>query len=344
MATVRDNATSDRDGELLERIVTRHRIPPSFLEEIRAQDEDDEEDLSDSLDRFCDLLRRRQKKGLQNLILITGKPRMGKSTLAFRIGQKLDGDYDYHHVTFSASQLLDRSSELPAESTVQNDDSVLNMLVKAGGLSEEQQVLTQNLATIAYKHFTILLLAQDIGMYKSFAQYKMAEFWLHVEKRGEAKVFRVYQHEQHRISIGRYPYDRFDRRIAGDGCGPIPTLKFPNLDRNPEYRRYEQYKDEFLADWRRRKAQDPGDKLLACPNCGKLDWKLRTVIHMQSCPAAKPEPPTSQNERVNVTLRAAGIGGEGGAPPCPFCGREGLNEYNLRTHMGSCKARNEQEE
>lgn len=214
-----------------------------------------------------------------NLVVITGKRRAGKSTLGCQLALELTGEIDLSHVAYCADDVLRLLGTLQPHDVLLYDEAVLGLLSHGGARDAELTSLIQAFVMSGEKGINCLCCIPDIGLLDSFMKFGGAEYWLHVYERGRAKVFRAWRGERHRTSVSRYPYDRWDE---------LTPLGFGSLGRTKAFRDYEVHKDSRVNAWLARRRVDPTGKLSPCPGCQRLMNVHNLAEHVQGCgPAQK---------------------------------------------------------
>ena len=279
-------------------------------------------DLSGHLEGFCKELRQRAASKWDTLMVISGEPGVGKSSLGMQIARGVDPKWPVEHTAYSAEDALRLFRELGPGDSLLYDESVLGLLGQGGGRDEELRALVQALSIVRLKRITTICCVPDMRLLDSFVKYGRARYWVHVYKRGEGELHRSWRRARHRVSVSLLPYDEYRE---------LSPLGFKNLDRTKLWKEYEANKFRRVDGWLEAHSVDPSGKVIRCRGCGKVG--SRYLIQTHVCPASAAEAPNVKQLSDNGygPVRAS----EATVSVCPECGRAGLSAWNLKVHMGS---------
>jgi hypothetical protein len=193
-----------------------------------------EPDLAASFEEFVHALEVRRDSGAYVAVVITGdEPGVGKSTLGIHLCRRLDPEFGLSHFAFRAFDLKPAVSRVGAERTepfsmVQVDEP--EGLIAKGGRKDEQIIeIASVLGTCRKSGIGVVLVAPQLWWYDALVRGGLVPYWLHVEKKGIARVHRKWRGVKYKTSQSRYEYDRSRR---------FPKIGFPSLARDPFFRAY----------------------------------------------------------------------------------------------------------
>jgi hypothetical protein len=301
---------------------------PEDREEYRTPD--------DNFDLFVEKCRMLIRQKYDNVIVLDGFPRKGKSTGGLQLARAIDPRFGLGNIAYTASEVLRLYHRLPPCSVILNDESALGLLSRSGQRDPELMALVQALSIVGIKRMTLVCCLPDIRMLDSFVKYGRARYWINVYTRGRGKVHRAWRGAKYKTSTSRLPYDEFDE---------VSPIGFHSLARTKFWREYERDKVERIDKWLADHELDPEGRVKVCPDCGKKGSAYNIAVH--ACPirgaaAAVAAPSPRVLPSVHVMSRPTG-GAQGTrtrepAPSltCSKCGRPWGTTYDRDRHQARC--------
>lgn len=256
-----------------------------------------EADPLENLARFIELLRERIAERRQNIVIIdasdTGE---GKSTLGIQLARGVNPNWSVRDTAYSAEEARalyfeyeqdyrkawDARRPLPSHSLLW-DEAVLGLLSQGGRRNEELERTVQILSTIRVIGVSVFLCIPRIRMLDTFVREGLAEYWLMVMRRGEARP--------HEHFLGAM-YKRPDR-LPYDEMSSLDPIGFSNLDgmtmskaqlrgraKDAElFRAYEDRKLRAIHEFLEEKPGTHESKVATCPTCGLRSTKFNVETH-----------------------------------------------------------------
>lgn len=136
----------------------------------------------DGLDWFTSELEFRIKKKFDNVILITGVERTGKSTLGFhvadRFAERMDKDFDETNVFFSGEQLFEACQESDGQEVFILDEAGVDLFAQ-NWYEEIQKQLIKMFQTFGAKNFTIILVLPHRNLLNKYFREFRVTHWFH---------------------------------------------------------------------------------------------------------------------------------------------------------------------
>lgn len=196
---------------------------------------DDEE----VFDHHVEWLASRVEAGMDTVVIETGEPRTGKSTLGIRfgvsLGRRLGTGFSVgRDVAYRLSELLGKIRVAEAGRMVLSDEAVLAGAQAAGGVGKDTGILERALAICGYKHVTLFMLAPSVWQFARAIRERRAALWIHVEERGHATVRHLSHALRFRSSDTQLPFFPVS--------DPWFHLRWESLDDTPIWREYEALK------------------------------------------------------------------------------------------------------
>lgn len=196
---------------------------------------DDEEVFA----HHVELLASRVEAGMDTVVIVTGEPRTGKSTLALSfgiaLGERLGTGFGVRRdVSYRLSELLGKIREAESTRTIVADEAVLAGAQAAGGVAKDTGILERALAICGYKHVTLFMLAPSVWLFARAIRERRAAFWVHVEERGHATVRELSHRLRFKSSDSQLPFFPVS--------DPWFHLRWESLDGTPLWADYEELK------------------------------------------------------------------------------------------------------
>ncbi len=269
---------------------------------------------------FAELLRRRVRARRQNIVIIdasdTGE---GKSTLGIQLARAItptwslaDTAYSalearalYHQYATEYEAAFSRGRPLPQRALLW-DEGVLGLLSQGGRRNEELERTVQTLSIIRVVGVSVFLCIPRIRMLDAFVREGLAQYWLMVMRRGEARLHEHFLGAMYRRP-DRLPYDEMSSYtpvgfLNMDGLTMSPQEirahpEFPGVFHAYELRKLAAIK-EFLAQDVERGESRPGKggpRLEECPSCGLRSNRYNVETHV--CPGSRPGGRAGSGER-----------------------------------------------
>lgn len=124
-------------------------------------------------------LRYRQSKGFDNIVMVTGPERSGKSTFAQHLAMALDVDFPMENVTFKIRDFNEAIAKAPEGSTIIMDEAGIDMYSQEWW-DEFQVELVKKLFVIGVKHLTlILVIPHRLDLNKKIRDRRV-HYWVNV--------------------------------------------------------------------------------------------------------------------------------------------------------------------
>lgn len=261
--------------------------------------------LRENFEKLVARLERRRDRREYVAVVITGdEPGVGKSTLGIHLSRRLDPEFDLSHFAYRAFDLrpiVHRVGETRHEqfSMIQVDEP--EGLIAKGGRKDEQIIeIASTLGTCRKNGIGIVLVAPQLWWYDALVRGGLVPYWLHVEKKGVARVHRKWRGVKYRTSQSRYEYDRSTL---------YPKIGFRSLAGDPMFVRYEaEAIDRNWAEYGREGRPSGGRRRSTAAPSIPLDVPERVL------------PPT----------------GPARAPLVARCGKAWGSTYDLRRHEARC--------
>ncbi|HEV2317961.1 MAG TPA: hypothetical protein VGV89_10380 [Thermoplasmata archaeon] len=269
----------------------------------------------------CQRLIRRK---YDNVVVIDGFPRKGKSTLGIQLARAIDPRFGVNSIAYTAAEVIALYRKLPEGSVILNDESALGLLGRAGKRDPELEALIQALSIVGIKRITLICCLPNIWMLDSFVRAGRARFWINVYARGRGKLHRAHRGAHYKRTSELW-YDSYD---------DLNPIGFPGLGRTAFWKEYEVHKRKKIDDWLREHELDPEGRVAICPDCGKKGSKYQIAIH--NCPvrdaaAGSGAAPGRAGNSVDVPLR-----GLGGPPPSPPPRTPAVRPRRWPCRVGDC--------
>ncbi len=215
--------------------------------------------LDDSLKTILDLMIRRAKKKWDNLLIIDGKERAGKSTLAKSIGYY----YAHHHKQeFGLNNIFFDPEDMMAYALKTKRQVLIWDEAAFGGLSSQwqskiQQKLNQMLMVAGkYEHFYIFIIPSFFKLNWYMAVHR-SELLIHVysadmESRGD---FTYFNPQQKCWIYNNNKKSNMYTSPSGRG-----KFTYKNTDKILDETAYEAKKDDAIMAWAAKDSDKPGSK------------------------------------------------------------------------------------
>lgn len=124
-------------------------------------------------------LRYRQQRGFDNIVMVTGPERSGKSTFAQHLAMALDPNFPAEHVTFKIKDFNHVIATAPEGSTIIMDEAGIDMYSQEWW-DEFQVELVKKLFVIGVKHLTlILVIPHRLDLNKKIRDRRV-HYWVNV--------------------------------------------------------------------------------------------------------------------------------------------------------------------
>ncbi len=131
------------------------------------------------IDFLAGELRYRRSKGFDNIIMITGPERSGKSTFTQRLARALDPHLSLEHITFKIRDFNHAIEIAPEGAIVIMDEAGIDMYSQEWW-DEFQIQLVKKLFVIGVKHLTLLIvLPHRLDLNKKIRDRRV-QYWVHV--------------------------------------------------------------------------------------------------------------------------------------------------------------------
>ena len=181
-----------------------------------------------------DVWKRRIEHDYDNVIVITGDPGCGKSSLAIQIARAMDRRFDLSSLAYRASELLDAIDRMKRGQCIVFDEAILGLLGREFA-TEEARAIVKTLNVTRFLGLNTIVCIPNIWDLDAALRGRRTDFWLtcSYDPRGSAVV-----HERAR-SV-RYEYDRSLGLYRDEAWSPIrwsplpPKLKEAYLNQKNE--------------------------------------------------------------------------------------------------------------
>lgn len=130
------------------------------------------------------------KKDFDFPVAISGRERMGKSTLAIQLAGEINGGLDLNrHVIYTAKELGAKLQAAPEESAIVLDESMF-ALYKRESMTAERREIVKLMSVVGARRLCLLACVPNFGDLDSYFRNWRVRFWIHVADRGYAVMFR----------------------------------------------------------------------------------------------------------------------------------------------------------
>jgi hypothetical protein len=144
--------------------------------------------LIGSFERWTQEVRARLRDDWDQIILITGDERTGKSTLAFQLAHALDPTFTLHRCVFQAHDLIEVANRLNPMQLVWLDEAIKGGMNR-DAMSKPNRELVRYFTVAGERNLCYLILWPNKDWLDSHLRDHRAHWWLHVEQRGQARLF-----------------------------------------------------------------------------------------------------------------------------------------------------------
>jgi len=131
-------------------------------------------------DHWAGLLHQRIAARWHNVVVITGEPGCGKSTLALRMARAVDGGFGPDQVAYSAPDMLGLYRKLGYGQVAVYDEAILGLLSNDFQTPEARE-LVKAVNIVRAKGITVLLCIPDIHRLLAAWREEAVKFWVHCE-------------------------------------------------------------------------------------------------------------------------------------------------------------------
>ena len=166
-------ACSDRSGD----------PPPDLGEALRAYNPSPSPRIPASeeiWDHWVGVLSQRIAARWHNVVVITGEPGCGKSTLALRLARAVDRGFGPAQVAYSAPDMLGLYRKLGHGQVAVYDEAILGLLSNDFQTPEARE-LVKAVNIVRAKGITVLLCIPDIHRLLAAWREEAVKFWIHCE-------------------------------------------------------------------------------------------------------------------------------------------------------------------
>jgi len=188
-------------------------------------------------DHWIGVLRHRVEARWHNVVVITGEPGCGKSTLALRMARAVDRGFGPDQVAYSAPDMLGLYRRLGHGQVAVYDEAILGLLSNDFQTPEARE-LVKAVNIVRAKGITVLLCIPDIHRLLAAWREEAVKFWVHCESEPRGVGW---MHQ--RPSTIRY------ERRASIGLYKDPDwnpLRWPSLEGTVFWTEYERLKLERI--------------------------------------------------------------------------------------------------
>lgn len=179
-------------------------------------------------------MKYRRRKGFDNVVIISGDERSGKSNLAKKLALALDKDFDYSHICFTSEELDKAMRNGKDGDTFISDESGVDYL-NTEWWTDEQVMLKKKMMVVGMMHYTFIFVLPHKDDLTSSISDRRAEWWIEVFtddklKRGYAALRRAVRSPWHR----------------GIFWKTEAYFRFKKLKRSPKEEEYDRRKKMFV--------------------------------------------------------------------------------------------------
>jgi len=138
------------------------------------------------LDWLADGIRSRLRNDLDVVIAVTGDEGLGKSTLAYQLAKRIDGDFDVEKSTVynpTYEEVKDKIVGLPKYSAIVVDEAV-KTFYKRNFAHKSQIFLNQVFAICRKANKAVILCMPAFSDFDSFFRRRRILIWIHIVTRG----------------------------------------------------------------------------------------------------------------------------------------------------------------
>lgn len=121
------------------------------------------------------------------VVVITGKERKGKSTLAWTVAQRVDEGFGPDRMVFSGQDFMRAAVALPKGSALVLDEAVQGGFSR-DAMTEKNRSLTKFLVVAGERNLVSFILFPNIRWLDPYIAEHRARWWILIEKRGQALV------------------------------------------------------------------------------------------------------------------------------------------------------------
>lgn len=144
--------------------------------------------LIGSFKRWRREVRARLEADYDQIVLITGDERSGKSTLAFQLAHVLDPSFHLRRCVFQARDLIERANEASEGEVLWLDEAIKGGMNR-DAMSKPNRELVRYFTVAGERNLCYLVLWPNINWLDSHLRDHRAHWWIHVEERGRARLF-----------------------------------------------------------------------------------------------------------------------------------------------------------
>jgi hypothetical protein len=144
--------------------------------------------LIDTFDRWTREVRARLRDDYDQIILITGDERTGKSTLAFQLAHALDPNFTLRQCVFQAQDLIDVANSLKPGEVVWLDEAIKGGMNR-DAMSKPNRQLVRYFTVAGERNLCYLILWPNKDWLDPHLREHRAHWWIHVQERGQARLF-----------------------------------------------------------------------------------------------------------------------------------------------------------
>lgn len=143
----------------------------------------------------ADVWRDRVRRDYDNVLVVTGDPGCGKSTLAIQIARALDRRFDLTSLAYRASELLDAIDRMRRGQCIIFDEAILGLMGREFA-TEEARAVVKTLNVTRFLGINTIVCIPNIWDLDVALRGRRTDFWLtcSYDPRGEADV-----HERSRV-------------------------------------------------------------------------------------------------------------------------------------------------
>lgn len=187
----------------------------------------------EALDWLIARMNAATKKHWDQITLITGLERSGKSSLGFHIAERLDPDFPLEHVAFTASEAIKMIDQLEVGDTAILDEAGF-ALFSEEWMQQEQRNLVKLFQIFGIKEMKVILILPHRKLLNVNLRNRRIHWWFHTYAMGYDRGYaRLRESVPNEWEIETW----FE---------PVFTLKFPRYE-GPKWDAYTKRKWEFVS-------------------------------------------------------------------------------------------------
>lgn len=180
-------------------------------------------------------VRKRPSQDKDTVIVITGKERMGKSTLAFTLGRLLDRGFNHSRMVFAGKDFIELATSSPKGSVIVLDEAITGGFSR-DAMSKQNKALVKFLVICGERNLVAVICWPNINYLEKYLREHRMHYWIMIPsgKRGYAMMKEPLPTDM----LGARPSDT---TLFTFNYGPIDPAK------DPEWRAYQSDKSAMVG-------------------------------------------------------------------------------------------------